>query len=152
SPFGGEGIHLTPSPSARERAGVRVALSSPVKRTRVAAMRIGMNTSRIASMTSVLLIVSILVPSVAPGQTTLNVVTAGDTNMHDLQKSVFAPEFEKKNPGVKVNAIGSGPGEAGSRVIVNKIKSQKDAGVAKWDVDVAIVHQIVMPELIQQKL
>src|SRR5262249_53687478 len=121
-------------------------------RTRVAAMRIGMNTSRIASMTSVLLIVSILVPSVAAAQTTLNVVTAGGTNMHDLQKSVFAPQFEKKNPGVKVNAIGSGPGEAGSRVIVNKIKSQKDAGVAKWDVDVAIVHQIVMPELIQQKL
>src|SRR5215467_15997001 len=89
---------------------------------------------------------------VVAAQTTLNVVTAGDTNMHDLQRNVFAPEFEKKNPGVKVNAIGSGPGEAGSRVIVNKIKSQKDAGVAKWDVDVAIVHQIVMPELIQQKL
>ncbi len=51
-----------------------------------------------------------------------------------------------------MNAVGSGPGEAGSRVIVNKIKIQKAAGVAKWEVDVAIVHQIVMPELIQQKL
>ena len=90
--------------------------------------------------------------SQAMGQATLNVVTAGDTNMHDLQRTVFAPEFEKRNPGVKVNAVGSGPGEAGSRVIVNKIKSQKEAGVAKWDVDVAIVHQIVMPELIQGKL
>jgi ABC-type glycerol-3-phosphate transport system substrate-binding protein len=38
-------------------------------------------------------------------QTTLNVVTAGDTNMHDLQRTVFAPEFEKRHPGVKVNAV-----------------------------------------------
>lgn len=85
-------------------------------------------------------------------QVTLNVVTAGDTNMHDLQRTVFGPEFEKRNPGVKINAVGSGPGEPGSRVIVNKLKSQKDAGVAKWDVDVAIVHQIVMPDLVQQEL
>jgi ABC-type uncharacterized transport system YnjBCD substrate-binding protein len=88
----------------------------------------------------------------AAAQVTLNVVTAGDTNMHDLQRNVFGPEFEKRNPGVKINAVGSGPGEAGSRVIVNKIKSQKDANVAQWDVDVAIVHQIVMPDLIQQGL
>ncbi|MBI3007278.1 MAG: extracellular solute-binding protein [candidate division NC10 bacterium] len=88
----------------------------------------------------------------AAQQVTLNVVTAGDTNMHDLQKLVFAPEFEKRNPGVKINAVGSGPGDPGSRVIANKLKSQKDAGVAKWDIDVAIVHQIVMSELIQQDL
>jgi len=90
--------------------------------------------------------------SLAGAQVTLNVVTAGDTNMHDLQRNVLAPEFEKRNPGVKINAVGSGPGEAGSRVVVNKLKSQKDAGVAKWDIDVAIVHQIVMPDLIQQNL
>jgi len=88
----------------------------------------------------------------AAAQVTLNVVTAGDTNMHDLQRNVFGPEFEKRNPGVKINAVGSGPGEAGSRVIVNNIKSQKDANVAKWNVDVAVVHQIVMPDLIQQEL
>ena len=110
---------------------------------------------RSARSTSTVAILAALVlgwTGLGAAQTTLNVVTAGDTNMHDLQRTVFAPEFEKRNPGVKVNAVGSGPGEAGSRVIVNKIKSQKDAGVAKWDVDVAIVHQIVMPELIQQKL
>jgi ABC-type uncharacterized transport system YnjBCD substrate-binding protein len=90
--------------------------------------------------------------SLAAAQATLNVVTAGDTNMHDLQRNVLGPEFEKRNPGVKINAVGSGPGEAGSRVVVNKLKSQKDAGVAKWDIDVAIVHQIVMPDLIQQNL
>jgi ABC-type uncharacterized transport system YnjBCD substrate-binding protein len=82
----------------------------------------------------------------------LNVVTAGDTNMHELQKNVFGPEFMKRNPGVEINAVGSGPGEPGSRVIVNKLKSQKEAGATKWDVDVAIVHQIVMGDLIQGDL
>jgi ABC-type uncharacterized transport system YnjBCD substrate-binding protein len=85
----------------------------------------------------------------AAAQVSLNVVTAGDTNMHDLQRNVFGPEFEKRNPGVKINAVGSGPGEAGSRVIVTKLKAQKDAGTPRWDMDVAIVHQIVMPDLIQ---
>jgi len=88
----------------------------------------------------------------AAAQITLNVVTAGDTNMHDLQRTVFGPEFEKRNPGVKVNAVGSGPGDPGSRVIADKLKSQKDAGVAKWDVDVAIVHQSAMPMLVEQGL
>jgi ABC-type uncharacterized transport system YnjBCD substrate-binding protein len=88
----------------------------------------------------------------ARAQTVLNVVTAGDTNMHDLQRTVFGPEFEKRHPGVKINAVGTGPGEPGSRTIVNKIKSQKDAGVDRWDVDVAIVHQIVMPDLVQNGL
>ncbi len=108
-----------------------------------------------SAWTMVGLLVVMLLAWAGPGagqQVTLNVVTAGDTNMHDLQRTIFGPEFEKRNPGVKVNAVGSGPGEPGSRVIVNKLKSQKDANVAKWDVDVAIVHQIVMPELVQQGL
>lgn len=70
----------------------------------------------------------------------LNVVTASDANMHDLQRNVFGPEFTRRNPGVVVNSVGSGPGGAGSRIIVTKLKSQKDAGTAKWDVAVAIVH------------
>lgn len=110
---------------------------------------------RAVLVSSALAVVAILATGLAgpaAAQVTLNVVTAGDTNMHDLQRTVFGPEFEKRNPGVKVNAVGSGPGEAGSRVIVNKVKSQKDANVARWDVDVAIVHQIVMPDLIQQGL
>ncbi|PYM18656.1 MAG: ABC transporter substrate-binding protein [Candidatus Rokuibacteriota bacterium] len=110
------------------------------------------STTFTTTVATLLVTLALAWPGLSAAQTTLNVVTAGDTNMHDLQRTVFAPEFEKRNPGVKVNAVGSGPGEAGSRVIVNKVKSQKDAGVAKWDVDVAVVHQIVMPELIQQKL
>lgn len=91
-------------------------------------------------------------PASAGEKIVLNVVTAGDTNMHDLQRNIFGPEFMKRNPGVTVNAVGSGPGEPGSRVIFTKLKSQKDAGTAKWDVDVAIVHQIVMEEFIKNDL
>jgi ABC-type uncharacterized transport system YnjBCD substrate-binding protein len=80
------------------------------------------------------------------------VVTAGDTNMHELQKSVFGPAFMKQFPNVEINAVGSGPGDPGSRVIFQKLKSQKDAGTAKWDVDVAIVHQSIMPDMIQNDL
>lgn len=82
----------------------------------------------------------------------LNVVTAGDTNMHELQKNVFGPAFTKQFPGVEINAVGSGPGDPGSRVIFQKLKSQKDAGAAKWDIDVAIVHQSIMPDLVQNDL
>ena len=37
----------------------------------------------------------------------LNVVTAGDTNMHELQKSIFGPAFSKQFPNVEINAVGS---------------------------------------------
>jgi ABC-type uncharacterized transport system YnjBCD substrate-binding protein len=82
----------------------------------------------------------------------LNVVTAGDTNMHELQKSVFGPAFSKQFPNVEINAVGSGPGDPGSRVIFQKLKSQKDANVAKYDIDVAVVHQSIMPDMIQNDL
>jgi ABC-type uncharacterized transport system YnjBCD substrate-binding protein len=82
----------------------------------------------------------------------LNVVTAGDTNMHELQKSIFGPAFSKQFPNVEINAVGSGPGDPGSQVIFQKLKSQKDANVAKYDIDVAIVHQSIMPPMIQNDL
>ena len=44
------------------------------------------------------------------------------------------------------------PGIPGSRVIFQKLKSQKDAGVAKYDIDVAVVHQSIMPDMIQNDL
>ncbi|MCE5263626.1 MAG: extracellular solute-binding protein [Deltaproteobacteria bacterium] len=82
----------------------------------------------------------------------LNVVTAGDTNMHELQKSIFGPAFSKKFPNVEINAVGSGPGDPGSQVIYQKLKSQKDANVAKYDIDVAVIHQSIMPQMIQNDL
>ncbi len=91
-------------------------------------------------------------PASAGEKIVLNVVTAGDTNMHELQKNVFGPEFTKKYPNVEINAVGSGPGDPGSRVIFQKLKSEKDANVAHYDIDVAIVHQSIMPDMIQNDL
>jgi ABC-type uncharacterized transport system YnjBCD substrate-binding protein len=90
--------------------------------------------------------------AVAGEKIVLNVVTAGDTNMHELQKSIFGPAFSKLFPNVEINAVGSGPGDPGSQVIFQKLKSQKDANVAKYDIDVAIIHQSIMPQMIQNDL
>lgn len=78
-------------------------------------------------------------PAVA--QTTLNVITAGDQNMVDYVNNFLGPWFEKLNPGVKVRAVGTGLGDAGSQKIYEKLSAQQKAGAASWDVDVAVVHQ-----------
>ena len=92
-------------------------------------------------------------PAFAAGEKiALNVVTAGDTNMHELQKNIFGPAFSKQFPNVEINAVGSGPGDPGSQVIFQKLKSQKDANVAKYDIDVAIIHQSIMPQMIENDL
>ena len=77
----------------------------------------------------------------ASAQTTLNVVTAGDQNMVDYVNNYLGPKFEQQNPGVKVRAVGTGPGDAGSQKIYEKLSAQQKAGAATWDVDVAVVHQ-----------
>ena len=99
-----------------------------------------------------LVLLSVTGAAFAGEKIVLNVVTAGDTNMHELQKSIFGPEFSKQFPNVEINAVGSGPGDPGSQVIFQKLKSQKDANVAKYDIDVAIVHQSIMPQMIQNDL
>ena len=80
-------------------------------------------------------------PGCAIAQTTLNVVTAGDQNMVDYVNNYLGPKFEKLNPGVKVRAVGTGPGDAGSQKIQEKLEAESKAGAATWDVDVAVVHQ-----------
>ena len=60
----------------------------------------------------------------AQAQTTLNVVTAGDQNMVDYVNNFLGPRFEKMNPGVSVKAVGTGPGDAGSQKIYEKLSAQ----------------------------
>ena len=74
-------------------------------------------------------------------QTTLNVATAGSQNMVDYITDYLGPLFEKANPGVKVRAVGTGPGDAGSQKIFEKLSAQQKAGNESWDTDVAVVHQ-----------
>ena len=85
-------------------------------------------------------------------QTTLNVITAGDQNMVDYVNNFLAPRFEKLNPGVSVKAVGTGPGDAGSQKIYEKLSAQQKAGAAAWDVDVAVIHQRGAATMVKEDL
>ena len=74
-------------------------------------------------------------------ETMLNVITAGDQNMVDYINDYLGPKFEKDHPGVTVRAVGTGPGDAGSLKIFEKLDAEAKAGTATWDIDVAVVHQ-----------
>src|SRR6478609_9225860 len=85
-------------------------------------------------------------------QTTLNVVSAGDQNMVDYVNNYLGPKFEQMNPGVKVRAVGTGPGDSGSQKIYEKLSAQQKAGTAEWDVDVAVIHQLASATMVNEKL
>src|SRR5438128_9516834 len=98
------------------------------------------------------LIAAFALANPATAQTTLNVVTAGDQNMVDYVNNYLAPKFEAMNPGVKVRAVGTGPGDAGSQKIYEKLSAQQKAGNATWDTDVAVVHQRGAATMVNEKL
>ncbi len=83
---------------------------------------------------------------------TLNVVSAGDQNMVDYVNNYLGPKFEAMNPGVKVRAVGTGPGDGGSQKIYEKLSAQQKAGAATWDTDVAVVHQRGAATMVNDKL
>jgi ABC-type uncharacterized transport system YnjBCD substrate-binding protein len=56
------------------------------------------------------------------------------------------------NPGVKVRAVGTGPGDSGSQKIYEKLEAQQKAGSATWDIDVAVVHQRGAATMVNDKL
>ena len=56
------------------------------------------------------------------------------------------------NPGVKVRAVGTGPGDSGSQKIYEKLSAQQKANVADWDIDVAVVHQRGAATMVGDKL
>src|SRR6266853_1787979 len=85
-------------------------------------------------------------------QVTLNVISAGDQNMVDYVTNYLGPKFEAMNPGVKVRAVGTGPGDSGSQKIYEKLSAQQKANVAEWDVDVAVVHQRGAATMVGEKL
>ena len=93
-----------------------------------------------------------LAVSGAVGAQTLNVVTAGDQNMVDYVNNYLGPKFEAMNPGVKVRAVGTGPGDGGSQKIYEKLSAQQKAGAASWDTDVAVVHQRGAATMVNEKL
>jgi ABC-type uncharacterized transport system YnjBCD substrate-binding protein len=82
----------------------------------------------------------------------LTVMTAGDQNMVDYVNNYLAPLFEKQNPGDTVRTVGTGPGDAGSQKIIERLEAQNQAGTAKWDVDVAVVHEKAAGALVKEDL
>jgi ABC-type uncharacterized transport system YnjBCD substrate-binding protein len=99
-----------------------------------------------------LLAASALAAPALAQQQVLNVATAGDQNMVDYVKDYLGPMFEKKHPGVKVNAVGTGPGDAGSQKIYEKLDAQRKGGVAKSDFDVVVIHQKAAGTMVQEGL
>src|SRR6266446_2354421 len=81
---------------------------------------------------------------------TLNIATAGDQNMVDYVKDYLGPIFEKDHPGVTVRAVGTGPGDAGSQKIYEKLEAEKNNSA--WDIDVAVIHQKAAGEMVGKGL
>jgi ABC-type uncharacterized transport system YnjBCD substrate-binding protein len=98
--------------------------------------------------------VAVLLATVQPAaaQTKLTVVTAGDQNMVDYINEYLGPRFERDNPGTSVRAIGTGPGDAGSQMIYERLAAQERAGAKTSDVDVAVVHQKMAGEMVKEGL
>ncbi len=89
-------------------------------------------------------------PATAQQPVTLNLVTAGDQNMVDYVKDYLGPMFEKAHPGVTVRAVSTGPGDAGSQKIYEKLEAEKNN--ASWDIDVAVIHQKAAGEMVPKGL
>ncbi len=91
-------------------------------------------------------------PAFAQQRVTLNVLTAGDQNMVDYITDYLGPMFQRQNPGVTVRALGTGPGDAGSQRIWERLEAQRRANTASVDVDVAVVHQTMAGRMVAEGL
>ncbi|MBZ5486986.1 extracellular solute-binding protein [Halomonas aquamarina] len=95
-----------------------------------------------------LLTSAIAAPAMAT--TTLNVFTAGDDNMVEYINEFLAPRFEAAHPDVRVRALGTGPGDAGSQAIYETLSAQREN--ATWGVDVAVIHQRMAGQMAEEAL
>jgi len=83
---------------------------------------------------------------------TLNIATAGDTNMADFFNDVVGPAFTERHPYFNLNIIATGPGDDGSRTITTMWDAQNSAGSEAWTIDMAVVHESAMETLIGNDL
>lgn len=111
-----------------------------------------MNKSKLLTAGAAFALAAGLAVAPANAQTVLNVATAGSQNMVDYITDYLGPMFEKQNPGVKVRGVGTGPGDAGSQKIFEKLTAQKKAGKQNWDIDVAVIHQKMAGILVKDGL
>jgi len=79
-------------------------------------------------------------------------MTAGDVNMLALGQNVVGPQFSQKYPDISLMTVHTGPGNAGSQRIFEKILAESESRKATWDVDVAMVHQIFLKWAMEKDL
>ncbi|WP_254871294.1 extracellular solute-binding protein [Pseudooceanicola sp. HF7] len=91
-----------------------------------------------------------LVTTGAAQAETLYVATGGSQNMVDYVTDYLGPMFEEQNPGWTVNTVGTGPGDAGSQAILEKLDAQK--GRDSWDTDVIVTNQLKTAEMVESGL
>ena len=91
-------------------------------------------------------------PGAMAADQVLNVITAGSENMVDYVTDYLAPKFNAMHPDVEVRVTGTGPGDAGSQKIYEKLGAQQAAGTATADVDVAVVHQKMAGQMVEEGL
>ena len=82
----------------------------------------------------------------ASAQSVLNVASGGSQNMVDYVTDYLGPLFESENPGWRVRVVGTGPGDAGSQAILEKLEAQ--SGTDAWDTDVIVVNQLKTTEMV----
>jgi len=79
-------------------------------------------------------------------------MTAGDVNMLALGQNVIGPALAEKYPNIQVMTVHTGPGNAGSQLILEKLEAESRSNKEAWDVDVAMVHQIFMKWAMEKDL
>jgi ABC-type uncharacterized transport system YnjBCD substrate-binding protein len=110
------------------------------------------NTHRLAVLAGVAALLAYPVGAPARAETVLNVATAGSENMVDYVTDYLAPKFKETHPDVEIRVVGTGPGDAGSQKIYEKLAAQKAAGSEQVDVDVAVVHQKMAGQMVEEGL
>ncbi len=53
---------------------------------------------------------------------------------------------------MRVRAVGTGPGDAGSLAIQQKLSAESKSGAATWDIDVAVIHQRGAAQMVGENL
>nr|WP_321460910.1 extracellular solute-binding protein [uncultured Cohaesibacter sp.] len=93
---------------------------------------------------------ALLTVGAAHADGTLNVATGGSQNMVDYVTDYLGPLFEEQNPGWTVSVVGTGPGDAGSQAIMEKLKAQESSD--KWDLDVVVTAQLQTGKMVEDGL
>src|SRR3546814_560425 len=87
----------------------------------------------------------------AQAETVLTVATAGSENMASYGTDSLGRKCEAASPGVSVRVIGTGPGDAGSNAVMERLEAQMKAGT-EADIDGAVVHQKPVGHMVESGL